>query len=103
MHPDEVMRLVNETVGAHWMDEAHIQRFARALWAEAQRAAVPQWIACSERMPESFQPVLLIAVTGLTGLTPAVGDWNGREWQAWPYSTDPTHWMPLPPPPETQG
>lgn len=31
MTKDEVMLLANETVGKYWMDEAHIQRFARRL------------------------------------------------------------------------
>ena len=28
---DEIMLLANETTGNYWMDEAHIQRFARRL------------------------------------------------------------------------
>ena len=38
MSRDEIMALVNQTAGHHWMDEAHIQRFA-ALVAAAEREA----------------------------------------------------------------
>ena len=31
MTKDDVMMLANQTAGQHWMDEAHIQRFAVAL------------------------------------------------------------------------
>ena len=36
MTHDDVMALANQTAGQHWMDEAHIQRFA-ALVAAAER------------------------------------------------------------------
>ena len=36
MTKDDVMMLANQTAGQHWMDEAHIQRFA-ALVAAAER------------------------------------------------------------------
>ena len=36
MKKDDVMMLANQTAGHHWMDEAHIQRFA-ALVAAAER------------------------------------------------------------------
>ena len=38
MNRDEVMALANQTAGQHWMDEAHVQRFA-ALVAAAEREA----------------------------------------------------------------
>jgi hypothetical protein len=38
MTKDEIMTLANQTSGQHWMDEAHIQRFA-ALVAAAEREA----------------------------------------------------------------
>ena len=38
MTHDDVMALANQTAGQHWMDEAHIQRFA-ALVAAAEREA----------------------------------------------------------------
>jgi L-asparaginase II len=38
MTPDEIMELANSCAGQHWMDEAHIQRFA-ALVVEAEREA----------------------------------------------------------------
>ena len=36
MTRDEIMALANETVGQHWMDEAHIQRFAALVRAAEQ-------------------------------------------------------------------
>lgn len=41
MTKDEIMTLANQTSGQHWMDEAHIQRFA-ALVAAAEREACAQ-------------------------------------------------------------
>ena len=41
MSRDEIMALVNQTAGHHWMDEAHIQRFA-ALVRAAERKAILQ-------------------------------------------------------------
>ena len=38
MTRDTIMTLANESAGQHWMDEAHIQRFA-ALVAAAEREA----------------------------------------------------------------
>ena len=38
MTKDEIMALANQSSGQHWMDEAHIQRFA-ALVAAAEREA----------------------------------------------------------------
>jgi hypothetical protein len=39
MTPDEIMELANSCAGWHWMDEAHIQRFA-ALVVAAEREAI---------------------------------------------------------------
>ena len=39
MTKDEIMTLANQTSGQHWMDEAHIQRFA-ALVAAAERQRI---------------------------------------------------------------
>ena len=39
MTRDEIMELAQGTAGQHWMDEAHIQRFASALIA-AEREAI---------------------------------------------------------------
>lgn len=41
MTRDDIMALVNQTAGQHWMDEAHIQRFA-ALLIAAEREACAQ-------------------------------------------------------------
>jgi hypothetical protein len=38
MTRDDIMALANQAAGQHWMDEAHIQRFA-ALVAAAEREA----------------------------------------------------------------
>ena len=35
MSPDQVMEIANATAGPHWMDEAHIQRFAKAIRVHA--------------------------------------------------------------------
>lgn len=38
MSRDEIMQIANDTAGAYWMDEAHIQRFAAALLAAGAAA-----------------------------------------------------------------
>ena len=38
MTQDEIMELAQGTAGWHWMDEAHIQRFASALIAAEREA-----------------------------------------------------------------
>jgi len=38
MHRDDVMHIANETQGQSWMNEAHIQRFAKRL-LEIERKA----------------------------------------------------------------
>ena len=35
MSPEQVMEIANCTAGPHWMDEAHIQRFASAIRVRA--------------------------------------------------------------------
>ena len=40
MTPDEIMELANKTAGQHWMDEAHIQRFASALIAAERQTHI---------------------------------------------------------------
>jgi hypothetical protein len=64
-------------------------------------AAVPRWIACSERMPSDSVRVLI----GFAGDLGAVGQarWDGVQ-EIWHWSEGwgnptPSHWMPLPPPP----
>ena len=50
MTKDDVMVLANQTAGQHWMDEAHIQRFAVAL-ISAEREACAK--VCEEH-PEGL-------------------------------------------------
>ena len=51
MTRDEIMELANGTAGFHWMDEAHIQRFA-ALVAAAEREACAK--VCDAKAKETF-------------------------------------------------
>ena len=51
---DEIMALVNQTAGHHWMDEAHIQRFA-ALVAAAEREACAK--VCEDFLTRSRSPL----------------------------------------------
>lgn len=68
----------------------------------------PQWIPCSERMPEPLRDVIIC--TAIKTVTVA---WiNGNEWyfadtgnghiEQWGFD-DVTHWMPLPEPPEANA
>lgn len=49
---DDIMALANQTAGQHWMDEAHIQRFA-ALVAAAEREACLQLCVASKLIASS--------------------------------------------------
>ena len=40
MNPDEIAALMTYTVGAHWGDEAHFQRFAAALQKRSSAASM---------------------------------------------------------------
>ena len=74
-----------DSLRKHW-DEMHGRR----------------WIPVSERLPEPYQPVLAWnaspPVPYVCWWCP-VDKWNNRSGHGGP---DPTHWMPLPEPPEVQ-
>jgi hypothetical protein len=62
----------------------------------------PQWIQVSERPPES-ERVVLICHNGTVGMARLYSDgwyWDMDEWHK-PFT--PTHWMPLPEPPEVKS
>ena len=52
MTRDEIMHLANSTAGQHWMDEAHIQRFA-ALVAAAERERIGD--QCAEQIEAAIE------------------------------------------------
>ena len=43
MTRDEIMELAQGTAGQHWMDKAHIQRFASALIAAEREERLAEW------------------------------------------------------------
>ncbi|WP_154400841.1 DUF551 domain-containing protein, partial [Enterobacter hormaechei] len=57
------------------------------------------WVACSERMPETMESVL---VTG-TWFHHAVAFWDGLSWCDLDFEQPVTHWMPLPTAPRQRG
>lgn len=55
MTKDEVMFLANETAGKCWMDEAHLQRFAKALMLKERKDCaklLDEMKACAEELME---------------------------------------------------
>ena len=60
MTREEIMALANQTAGQHWMDEAHIQRFA-ALVAEAEREACAR---VAEMSPDKHYCAAVIRARG---------------------------------------
>ena len=84
--------------------------FRMKQWFEAHRQ---RWIPCSERMPETDGPYLVVnKATGWIGVYnfsrvknfPYFGPQENAWWRLdddwYPQSCNVTHWMPLPEPPE---
>ena len=87
-----------------------IQEFARQLERDLVAAnervepeSKPEWIACADRFPGSYETVLLTDSDGIR----STGFWNGTRWtiDLCEGSSDPhivpSHWMPLPSSPAT--
>lgn len=120
MQPSDIIKLAEQARLAFASEEfpdiwqthmnpgrAEIEAFARLVWAEAQQTAVPQWVACSERLPDRDGMLVAIYDTDamLSPVWPAKWDAENQAFSAgggWFEKDEPTHWMPLPPPPETQ-
>lgn len=68
-----------------------------------------EWISVKERLPEDLLPVLIALDSCVMVATYHCGRFVQDSSQAYLYEADPlgdiseqpTHWMPLPPPPET--
>lgn len=59
------------------------------------------WISVDDRLPD-LDCMVLIANKDYGGVGYDFALWNGDYWtrKAWPLGYTPTHWMPLPLPPE---
>lgn len=64
-------------------------------------AAQPQWIKCSERMPENGREVLAIGDMGHSR-SQMVSAFLDRYWTWFDNNETVTHWMPLPEPPQEE-
>lgn len=65
MTRDDIMALANQTAGQHWMDEAHIQRFA-ALVTAAEREACAK--ACEEEIKRAKPVYSVVAENALKAI-----------------------------------
>jgi hypothetical protein len=62
---------------------------------------LPSWIPVSERLPEEDVDVLVMTGYGMhVADLDEYGTWNASHGDSWQFP-EPTHWMPLPEPPET--
>jgi hypothetical protein len=61
---------------------------------------LPRWIPVSERLPEEDVDVLVMTNYGMhVADIDEYGLWNASHGDSWEFP-EPTHWMPLPEPPE---
>jgi len=100
------------------LEEAHKEngKLRQTINDLRQKIAACRWVPVSERLPEDDQPVLLFRREWIDKFSPsgsvegflsiAKDKWYGAFWNTavddWQSQTCmPTHWMPLPPPPES--
>lgn len=64
------------------------------------------WVPVAQRMPPRFAEVI-VAIEDGSRVVHALLSWNGADWMygfgADRYDVSPTHWMPLPKPPNVAG
>lgn len=73
----------------------------------AHEAAKPGWVSIAERLPKKYEEVMVWPQPTGYCMTGELGDsgWTYGEYETgWGHvdsmMSDPTHWMPLPPPPD---
>lgn len=67
-----------------------------------EQPAVNRWIACSERLPEDGELVLIAHVSGSVYIADREGKYWAEDSGEWYDDEKVTHWMPMPEPPEKE-
>jgi hypothetical protein len=92
-----------DTERRQYSEISDLEELADALYAKIDRLREERrWIPVGERLPEENKTVLGFWGCPVTGSKSYGQAWNKSGEMTWNEGCQPTHWMPLPEPPEVK-